>query len=267
MYKYKYNHKIKYFKEDYSQSTFYKHPIAINTVTDEQWKNRGESANRIHSIMSSLIRTKSTIKDIALANVWEYFVTFTFDSKNGTVDRKNYDLVSKKLSKWLDHLRQRKAKNLKYLIIPEQHKDGAYHFHGLLSNIGTLDLTFSGVYQKGYKVYNIKSFTHGFTNVTIVKDTKKVSNYVLKYITKSLVENTFNKKRYWVSKNINRPIVIKRYEYDLLGQIEYSVINASHAVQYSKTIGDLEINNITITTHNDQSNLIGLSTRLLPYRN
>ena len=37
---------------------------------------------------------------------------------------------TKKVSKWLDHL-HRIAPKIRYMVVPELHKDGAYHFHGL----------------------------------------------------------------------------------------------------------------------------------------
>ena len=48
----------------------------------------------------------------------------------------------------------------------------------------------------------------GWTNnsflYTKVKDTKKVANYVLKYITKDMIKDIKNRKRYWVSRNLDK---------------------------------------------------------------
>ena len=90
--------------------------------------------------------------------------------------------------------------------MPELHKDGAYHFHGLLANCDGLGLVYSGKIQKRQMVYNISSFRLGFTTATQVKDTNKVSVYVTKYITKDLCALTSGKKRYWCSRNLARPV-------------------------------------------------------------
>ena len=48
-------------------------------------------------------RTIQKIYEITRSNMWEYFITLTFDPKK--VDSFNYEEVSKKLSKWLNHLK------------------------------------------------------------------------------------------------------------------------------------------------------------------
>ena len=69
---------------------------------------------------------------------WDYFVTFTFNSDK--VDRYNFSEVSKKLSKWIDNIKQKYGcKDMGYIIVPEKHKDGAWHFHGLFKNCDNLN--------------------------------------------------------------------------------------------------------------------------------
>ena len=159
--------------------------------------------HRLESVRASLSRTLTAITDLSRSNAWEWFVTLTFDSQK--VDRYDYSAVTKALSTWLSNIR-RKCPSLRYLIVPELHQDGAYHFHGLLANCDGLGLVYSGVIQNKKKVYNIPSFRLGFTNVQRVTDTNRVAVYVTKYMTKDLCELTPGKKRYWASRNLNRPI-------------------------------------------------------------
>ena len=80
----------------------------------------------------SLSRTKRNIKELALCNNFEYFATITINSKN--CDRYSLIEAQKLLRKNLYKIK-RKNNNFKYLFITEKHKDGAFHFHGLVANI------------------------------------------------------------------------------------------------------------------------------------
>lgn len=102
-----------------------------------------------------------------------------------------------------------KAPNMKYIIIPELHKDGIhYHFHGLLADCSQLTFVDSGIVQNGKIVYNISDFKYGFTTATKVEDTRKVSSYISKYITKDLEIHIKGKRRFLASKNCEKVRVI-----------------------------------------------------------
>lgn len=153
-----------------------------------------------HAIHSSMNRTIQKIYEVSRANIWDYFLTLTFDRKK--LDSSDYNLLCDKVSKWLNNLRSRYAPDLKYLIVPELHKDGIhYHFHGLLSNIGNITLTDSGIKKNGHTIYNMANWKYGFSTVSKVVESNKVSSYITKYITKELCAVSKNKRRYWTSKN------------------------------------------------------------------
>lgn len=102
-------------------------------------------------------RTIQKIYEITRSNMWEYFITLTFDPKK--VDSFNYEEVSKKLSKWLNHLKERYAPDLRYIVVPELHKSGRYHFHGMLANCGNMEFVDSGkVTASGDPIYNIGNY-------------------------------------------------------------------------------------------------------------
>lgn len=99
---------------------------------------------------------------------------------------------------------------LKWVIVPEQHEDGAYHFHGLVA--GNLPLTPSGkkwynkVERKLVPVYNVGNYEFGWTTATEILSPHKVSSYVAKYLTKQIAVPK-GKKCYWASKSLARPTV------------------------------------------------------------
>ena len=189
-------------------------------------------ANRERSQRNSKSRTIQNIYEISRANKWEYFITLTFNPEK--VDSFNYQEVVKKLSKWLNHLKERYCPDLKYIIVPELHKSGRYHFHGLFSDIGNMPLVDSGKrLPDGSTIYNIGNYTLGFTTATKIKDNARVTSYIAKYITKELCAVTANKKRYWCSKNLNR---VKIDEYVLTHEeINQMLEDLSENITYCKT--------------------------------
>lgn len=156
------------------------------------------------SIASSTSRTINSIYQLTRSNYWEYFLTLTFNPDK--VNSFDYDEVSKKLSKWINHFKERYAPDLKYILVPELHKSGRIHFHGLLANIGNAQLIDSGkTDNKGNVIYNLGNYKLGFTTCTKINDVARASSYITKYVTKELCTITKNKKRYWCSKNLDKP--------------------------------------------------------------
>lgn len=165
--------------------------------------NRTQEAEE-HSKNVSLSATKNRIYNIARSNDWKWFITLTFDrSKN---DSSDYEIITRRLHAFLNHLQQRKCPDMKYLIVPELHKDGLhYHFHGLLSGVDNLRFCFSGKFDKNDNpIFNILDWSYGFTTATQVKDTQRASSYITKYVTKDIDLKLKHKKRYMCSRNIDR---------------------------------------------------------------
>lgn len=171
-----------------------------------------------HSKNVSLSASKNRIYNIARSNTWQWFITLTFDRNNN--DSSDYEIVTRRLKTFLNHLQQRKCPDMKYLIVPELHADKEhYHFHGLISNVDNLRFCFSGKFDKKENpIFNILDWTYGFTTATQVKDTNRASSYITKYVTKDIDLKLKNKKRYLCSRNIDRtePEFMMMYEEDFL---------------------------------------------------
>jgi len=145
-------------------------------------------------------RSKQMIIEYARANSWDWFITLTFNPD--MVDSFNYDECYKRVHTFFHNLKKRKCPDMKYLVVPEQHKSGRWHFHGLISNADDISL---GISETGINgIYNITGFKYGFTTATKVKDTKRVSTYISKYITKDVADLTIGKHRYLKSNNLNK---------------------------------------------------------------
>lgn len=152
------------------------------------------------SIASSMNRTVNAVYHKVRSNTWDWFVTLTFDPD--LVDSFDYGLAVAKLSKWLNNLR-RLSPDIGYVMVPEKHKSGRYHFHGLFRACGGIDFRPSGkTDHKGNPIYNVGSYRLGWSTATRITDQAKVTKYIAKYISKDLCQVASGRKRYWCSRNL-----------------------------------------------------------------
>ncbi len=204
----------------------------------------------IESKQRSLRRTKQAVYDLAFANDWEYFLTVTFS--NEKVDRYNYDEVVKKYSKQLDNLKQRHFPNMEYMMVPERHEDGAYHFHGLIKGIPENAFqnainphTGKKIRKANRYIYNCDKFDLGYNTFSRIDDSEKASTYLSKYITKTLVDELKGKKKYWSSRGLTKPIVEKiLLDPESKDNLLQSILDSDEVVScVTKTVDTLEYTN------------------------
>ncbi len=209
----------------------------------------------------SAARTVNKIYSITRSNRWEWFVTLTFDPVK--VDSYDYGVVSKKLHQWIDNLKRRYCPDLKYILVPELHKSGRYHFHGLFAVCDGLKMVDSGHRViKRYRddkgrmrfkktdqiIYNVGRYNYGWSTATQVTDTKRVSSYISKYITKDLCAATVNKKRYWASRNLDQAqeelyLFEQGHQYDMELLVREDVVHKQIKDSVYNTIVYLELSN------------------------
>lgn len=185
-----------------------------------------------HSKKSSCSRSKNQVYRISRSNVWDWFITITFDRTK--TDASDYDGVAEKLQNFLEHVRQRKCPDMKYLIVPELHKDKKhYHFHGLLANADGLRFAYSGLDDRksGLCIYNIQDWTWGFTTATRVGDSARTSSYITKYIIKDVDLHLKDKRRYYYSRNCN----IADKELYLMDEEDFLRVYADR-IKYTKSV-------------------------------
>lgn len=183
-----------------------------------------------YNLSKSFVRTKKRVYDYVRSNKWEWFLTLTFAPDK--VNRYDYLEVSEKLHYWFSNMKK-KCPDMKYLVVPEQHKDGAFHFHGLFANVDGLRFVDSGKKDKqGRVIFNVGKYRLGFTTATRIEHTGKASSYLMKYITKELCSVTKGKKRYWVSRNVDEPVVTSY----LVGLSEMDILKMLEGVENIKKV-------------------------------
>lgn len=204
----------------------------------------------------NLRRAKQAIYDLAACNDWHYFITLTLDDQE--IDRYDPEEIGKRVGKWLANMVQRRE-GFSYLVVPEHHKDGAIHFHGLITE--GLNMVDSGTVKvPGRKkpikratakrqkipdedltpVYNIADYKLGYSSAIPTYGSRdRLSRYMTKYITKDL-QKIFG-KRYWSGGNLRRkpqafPISL---DYENMSGKEYPLPYDLGAVKYA-TIPSVE---------------------------
>lgn len=177
----------RYFLYNYNGSDFriVRSKYCRNSGFEEVFKkNSSLDVNSEESLRCSLSRTKRNIRELCLCNDFEYFCTLTINSSN--CDRYSLDIVQDKLKKIL-HKIKRKNKDFSYILITEKHKDGAFHFHGLVKGFDDLYIN-----EFGYYCSSIFTKELGYNSFSKIKDYSKCCNYITKYITKDCVKNSHN---------------------------------------------------------------------------
>lgn len=218
---------------DFVKIVKYNRPIVFTNFQDRgtsAFLTNEENDEENDYLEKSINRTKTRISDYVLCNNFTHFVTFTFDQKNSKVktEENRHDLLkmSKLLITWvnseqINHFR-RHGQRFKYLIVPERHKNGAWHFHAIFEDYKNeiedfyspknKYLTVDEIRSKNKKPKNQRGFLPrynlGRSEIAPIKDKTKMSSYIKKYITKELITEKF-KKRYWCSKNLKSPEVIE----------------------------------------------------------
>lgn len=188
---------------------------------------QGEKQSHEEKLKASLSRSKSKVLELAYCNTWDMFVTITF-SKEKVKNRYNIQETLTNLRTWLNNHKKRHCNELKYLLIPELHKDGAVHVHGLIAGINqdefkkfsdySPDEIIKNDWQKlaedGYYNWLPLEKKFGRNSCGPIKSNEAVSYYVTKYISKDMVSAVTEKNlnTYYASKGLKRAERIGIYD-------------------------------------------------------
>ena len=139
---------------------------------------------------AAFCRAKSLVLQYALCNPWDYFFTGTLDETK--LNRHDLDAYRQKLSQFIRDKRKEYGTQVQYLLIPEQHKDGAWHIHGMLANLpGPALRRFRR--PEPWKLVNSEYLNwpdyqrkFGFCSLGPIKHPVATSFYITKYVSKEL---------------------------------------------------------------------------------
>lgn len=221
-------------------------------------------ARKADSLARAQRRARNAVRDLALSNEFRYFVTLTLDQTK--IDRYDIRAITKKLRTWADNAVRRKG--LKYILVPELHRDGAVHFHGFFNDAlaavdsGTLsnggkprrprsEAERARLIEKGWHVvYNLPAWSLGFTTaIELYGEKRQAVAYVLKYISKA-AETTgkIGGRWYYSGGELARP----RVTYDDIDPDALSELSDSWTGTIEKLGARLTVAHVEGGGHNNQ---------------
>lgn len=185
-------------------------------------KTELSESEKTERFASSLSRTKATVFEIAACNEFTHFATLTLNKE--MYDRNDLSKFRKDLAQYVRNLnRNRRDNPIKYLEIPELHKAGGWHIHGLFKGLRADDLRAFELSEKlprrikdmirsGRAVYDWSGYSKrfGFTTITEIVNAQACAHYVTKYITKDLQKTVLSSgsHMFFASQGLNRREVI-----------------------------------------------------------
>lgn len=161
----------------------FSHPGRADGIGTEKKRREVGKKSQGDDMSRSMRRARAKVRRLALANDFKWFVTLTLSPDE--VDRYDAAAIMKRVNRWLSNMVQRHG--LSYILVPERHKDGAFHFHGFFSDDKySFDALPSGHYDKqGHEIYNLPQWPFGFTAAIRLYGTySQAVAYVTKYIGK-----------------------------------------------------------------------------------
>lgn len=187
--------------------TYCKTPIKRAGFEEENKFVTSRDKNK-KKLTNNIARARTRIFEYAICNEFEYFITLTINSDY--LDRYNLKEYIKKLGQFIRDYRKKYEVNIQYLLIPEKHKDGAWHMHGLIKGIPEKQLVEN---EHGYLDWPCYREKFGFCSVGEIKNKEAVSKYITKYLSKSFHTDRGvtdkESKLYYCSRGLKKPVKIK----------------------------------------------------------
>lgn len=157
-------------------------------------------------------RARNMVLQYALCNSWDYFFTGTID--RAKFDRFNLDVYQSRLSQFVRDKRKKYQSQIQYLLVPEQHKDGAWHIHGLISGLPEDAISPfvppapQRLVDGGFLNWPDYMTTFGFCSLAPIRDAIATAYYITKYISKDLSrrQSDLGKHLYFHSRPLRKAV-------------------------------------------------------------
>lgn len=194
------------------------HSDRLYIKDDEKQEKENET-----KLDNNVCRARSKIIELALCNEWEWFCCFTLNPDK--YNRKDLDTFAGDISQWIrdkrkEYIKKGSQTKLQYLLIPEQHKDGAWHMHGLFNGIPYIEIKrfnpavaendkqarkYKQLDRAGYLNFPAYQKKFGFVSMGRIKDKMRCALYISKYISKDFAKRNLelNKHLHYSSQGLN----------------------------------------------------------------
>lgn len=151
-------------------------------------RDRGEERHYDSKLNEAFCRAKSMVLQYALCNPWDYFFTGTLDASK--FNRYELDTYQQRLSQFIRDKRKSYGTQIQFLFVPEQHKDGAWHIHGLLFGLPPIALRRfhspepQRLVDSDYLNWSDYMEKFGFCSLGPIKCPVATAFYITKYVSK-----------------------------------------------------------------------------------
>lgn len=206
---------------------------------------------RKNKVLYNIAKTRNKIFDIARSNDFNYFITLTYNADK--CDRYSFSDCSKKVRQFMNNFSKRNkdtCPNFKYLLVHEQHKDGAYHYHGLIYLEHEDFLVYDPVRSKQYArahhgqkldIYNWCKWRNGWSTVSKIDNQDACRKYILKYISKNIDEDYQKGQRhFYYSQNCLKPEVESMVSDKQMLMMYDQVYETDRSIGYESTLDNLD---------------------------
>lgn len=175
-------------------------------VEEKRGRIKGEYVNG-EKLEESIIRTRSKIFELAICNEWELFVTLTLNKCK--YDRMNLKRYRVDLAQFIRNYNRKHGINVRYLLIPEMHKDKAWHMHGFIMGLPFEHLKKN---ENGYMDWFAYREKFGYISIDKIRNREAAACYIRKYISKNLGDcvKEVGAHMYYCSRGLKRAKEIKR---------------------------------------------------------
>ena len=221
---------IKKYNDDIYKITYCKLPIKRAGFEDKANFKRSRDVND-SKLSNNVIRARTRVFDLAICNDFEYFITLTINKEK--LDRYELKEYIKKLGQFIRDYRKKYEVDIQYLLIPEKHKNGAWHMHGLIKGIPREHLYIN---ENGYLDWENYKKRFGWCSIDKIKNKEAISKYITKYVRKSFDTDRGitekESKLYYSSRGLERP---QKKKEGTLSRYQLEKIPFSFDNEYVKT--------------------------------
>ncbi len=173
-------------------------------------RDREEERHNDTKLDNNFSRARSMVLQYALCNPWDYFFTGTLDKEK--FDRHDLDTYQEKLSQFIRDKRKVYQSKFQVLLVPEHHKDGAWHIHGLVYGLPEEALSEFAppaprkLIKGGFFNWPDYMRKFGFCSLGRIRDPVATAFYISKYVSKDLARRggDLGKHLYFHSRPLKR---------------------------------------------------------------
>lgn len=158
-----------------------------------------------YKLSNNISRAITACREYALSNNWSYFATLTIDPQK--FNRFDLDSIWSEMAKFFKSINRKYNCHIDYLLVPERHRNNAWHLHGLFYGIPDILISRNDFGYFDFPDYRNK---FGFISLDQVKSKTAVSFYITKHLSKQIYNGVFRvgKHLYFHSRGLSRGCII-----------------------------------------------------------